>query len=86
MGCFADLGWAWNIKPSRSQIGKWEATVPSAEFVESFVIWLYGAGNVFMEHLAAWGDKWTAQDFEHVSVSILFFSGGLVGYLPSRAL
>ncbi|EXJ90024.1 hypothetical protein A1O3_03092 [Capronia epimyces CBS 606.96] len=81
MGCFADLGWAWNIKPARSQVGQWKAAVPSAEFVESFVIFLYGSTNVFLEHLAAWGGEWTAQDLEHVSISILFFGGGLCGML-----
>jgi len=52
--------------------------VPSAEFVESFVIFLYGCSNIWLEHLAAWGGAWTAQDFEHVSISVMFFGGGLV--------
>lgn len=77
-GSFADLGWAWNIKPSRSEIGRWKSSVPTAEFTESFVIFLYGATNVFLEHLAAWGGAWNAQDLEHVSISIMFFGGGLV--------
>jgi len=81
MGCFADMGWSWNIKPDRSEVGQWKARIPSAEFVESFVIWLYGCTNVFLEHLAAWGDVWTAQDLEHVSISIMFFGGGLCGML-----
>lgn len=71
MGCFADLGWVWNVKPSTS--------LPTAELSESFVIWLDRTTNVFLEHLAAWGDAWTAQDFEHISISIMFFGGGLVG-------
>ena len=33
---------------------------------------------MFLEHLAGWGDAWTASDLEHVSISILFFGGGLV--------
>jgi hypothetical protein len=78
MGCFAELGWAWNVKPDRSEVGQWKAYIPSAEFVESFVIWLYGCTNVFLEHLAAWGGAWTAQDLEHVSISVMFFGGGLV--------
>jgi hypothetical protein len=104
MGCFADFGWAWNVKPddvanaptativsmpvdepsahSRRHGGvrrRWsKAAVPSAEFVESFVIFLYGASNVFLEHLAAWGKAWTARDLEHVSISVMFFGGGLV--------
>ncbi len=74
MGCFAEYGWAWNVRPSN--------TIPSAEFVESFVIFIYGSTNVFLEHLAAWGATWTAQDLEHVSISVMFFGGGLVsGYL-----
>ncbi|EEP80578.1 conserved hypothetical protein [Uncinocarpus reesii 1704] len=80
VGCFADFGWAWNVKPSRAIVG-WKARIPTGEFVESFVIFLYGASNVFLEHLAAWGDAWTAQDLEHVSISIMFFGGGLCGML-----
>ena len=79
MGCFADFGWAWNIKPSRSEVGQWQACIPSCEFAESFLIWLYGFMDVFMEHMAAWGSDWVAQDLEHVSISIMFFGGGLVG-------
>lgn len=78
MGCFADLGWAWQIKPSQSEVGRWKSRTPSAEFVESFVIWLYGTSNVFLEHLAAAGGEWTAQDLEHVSISVMFFGGGMV--------
>lgn len=82
MGCFADLGWAWNLKPTRGEVSQWKANLPSAEFTESFVIWLYGASNVFLEHLAAWGNEWTAQDLEHVSITIMFFGGGLVSLSP----
>jgi hypothetical protein len=81
MGAFADLGWAWNMKPSKDMVGRRKASLPSAEFTESFVIWLYGCTNVFLEHLAAWGNEWTAQDLEHVSISVLFFGGGLVSPL-----
>lgn len=55
--------------------------MPSAEFVESFVIFFYGASNVFLEHLAAWGHAWSAQDLEHVSITIMFLGGGLCGML-----
>ena len=82
MGCFADLGWAWNTKPTKSEVGAWRSRVPSAESTESFVIFLYGASNVFMEHLAASGGEWHPEDLEHVSIAIMFFGGGLV----SRAL
>lgn len=80
MGAWADLGWAWNKKPPASVVG-WKAKVPLGEFVESFVIWLYGVINVFLEHLAGSGKEWTARDMEHVSISIMFFGGGLVGML-----
>jgi len=73
-GCFAGIGWAWNVKPSLSNI-------PSAEFVESFLIFLYGSTNVFLEHIAAWGAAWSAQDLEHISITLLFFGGGLCGML-----
>ncbi|PWY94430.1 integral membrane protein [Aspergillus sclerotioniger CBS 115572] len=81
LGCWADLGWAWNVKPSSAIVGKWKAKIPSGEFVESFVIFLYGITNVFLEHLAGWGGAWTATDLEHVSISIMFFGGGLCGML-----
>lgn len=77
LGSFADFGWAWNLKPTKSEVG-WKSRVPTAEFTESFVIFLYGSTNVFLEHLAAWGEAWSPQDFEHVSISIMFFGGGLV--------
>ncbi len=82
-GAFADFGWAWNAKPSKEVVGRWKASLPSAEFTESFVIWLYGCINVFLEHLAAWGGEWAPQDLEHVSISVMFFGGGLVSLLRS---
>ncbi|KAM0348289.1 hypothetical protein ACHAPU_004257 [Fusarium lateritium] len=72
-GSFGELGWAWNICP-RSDMQKWR---PSAEFVESFLIFFYGATNIFMEHLSGWGGAWTAQDMEHISITVLFLGGGL---------
>ena len=80
LGAWADCGWAWNAKPTRSEVG-WKASVKSAEFVESAVIFTYGCTNVFLEHLAAWGGAWTAQDLEHVSITIMFFGTGLTGML-----
>lgn len=81
MGCFAEYGWAWNVRPAVGVVSARQAKIPTAEFTESFVIWLYGASNVFLEHLAAWGDEWSAMDLEHVSISIMFFGGGLCGML-----
>lgn len=83
MGCWADFGWAWNAKPSSDVVSKWKTKVPSGEFVESLVIFTYGASNAFLEHLAGWGEEWTAMDLEHVSISIMFFGGGLVSVRES---
>ena len=80
MGCFVEFGWAWNIKPPVGVAGSQNAAMPSAEFIESFVIFLYGSTNVFLEHLAAWGEAWSPSDLEHVSISIMFFGGGLVSF------
>jgi hypothetical protein len=49
--------------------------------VESFLIFFYGSTNVFLEHLTAWGDAWSAQDLEHISITVMFFGGGLCGML-----
>ncbi|KAF4992074.1 hypothetical protein FGRMN_7425 [Fusarium graminum] len=76
-GSFGELGWAWNVRP-KNDLQKWR---PSAEFVESFLIFSYGATNIFMEHLSGWGGAWTAQDMEHISVTVLFLGGGLCGVL-----
>lgn len=81
MGAFGEFGWAWNVRPQQPLVARWKTRIPSAEFVESFVIWLYGASNVFMEHLNRWGQEWSPQDFEHVSITVLFFGGGLLGML-----
>ncbi|KFY33191.1 hypothetical protein V495_08345 [Pseudogymnoascus sp. VKM F-4514 (FW-929)] len=66
---------AWNIKPRTS------ASNFSAEFVESFLIFFYGSTNIFLEHLNAWGEAWSAQDMEHISITIMFIGGGLCGML-----
>ncbi|KAF1808382.1 hypothetical protein P152DRAFT_405601 [Eremomyces bilateralis CBS 781.70] len=81
MGSFADLGWAWNVKPPATLVGPRKAGFVSAEFMESFLIFLYGASNIFLEHLGGAGGPWRAQDLEHVSITIMFFGGGLLGML-----
>lgn len=85
MGCWADLGWAWNKKPPASVVG-WKSKVPSGEATESFVIFLYGVTNVFLEHLSNAGQEWSPTDLEHVSISVLFFGGGLAGMLFESTL
>jgi hypothetical protein len=79
MGAFSELGWAWNTRPGYPLVARWKTRVPSAEFTESFVIWLYGASNVFMERMNAAPGPWSHEDFEHVSITLLFFGGGLLG-------
>jgi hypothetical protein len=71
-GSFADLGWAWNMRP-RSRKHQ-----PSAEFVESFLIFIYGSTNIFLEHLGNSDGKWGARDLEHLAITVLFLGGGLV--------
>jgi hypothetical protein len=81
MGAFAEFGWAWNLRPSQPAVAKWKTRIPSAEFVESFIIWLYGVSNVFLERLGSNDDTWSPQQFEHVSITVLFFGGGLFGMM-----
>ncbi|EFW99978.1 integral membrane protein [Grosmannia clavigera kw1407] len=76
-GCFGELGWAWNVRP-KTLSQKWR---PSAEFTESFLIFFYGATNIFMEHLGNDDGKWHANDLEHFSITVLFLGGGLCGML-----
>lgn len=63
---FVRWGWAFNIR-LKTPSSKW---VPSNEFVESFLLWLYGVIAFFHE-----------DDFEHISITLLFFGGGLFGML-----
>ncbi|KAJ0165461.1 putative membrane protein C3B8.06 [Colletotrichum tanaceti] len=76
-GSFGEIGWAWNVRPKRDD-GNWR---PSAEFVESALIFAYGSTNIFLEHLGNWGGEYSAQDLEHISITVLFIGGGLVGML-----
>ncbi|KAK4136168.1 hypothetical protein BT67DRAFT_375348 [Trichocladium antarcticum] len=76
-GSFGELGWAWNVRPKKAG-QRWR---PSAEFVESALIFFYGSTNIFLEHLGGWGGEWSAQDLEHASITVLFIGGGLCGML-----
>lgn len=67
LGAFAELGWAWNVRPHprprgrrSSEVLKGRSTLddqawasrwqmPTAEAVESFVIFVYGLTNTWME-------------------------------------
>jgi hypothetical protein len=74
------LGWAWNRAPSGRHV--------SAEFVESFVIFLYGITNTWMERFGARpGDPYTTKQIQHISIAVMFWFAGLVGMgLESRRL
>ncbi|KAG6018421.1 hypothetical protein E4U43_001250 [Claviceps pusilla] len=74
-----ELGWAWNVRPVVYRCQSWRR--PSAEFVESGLIFIYGATNIFLEHLGSWGKDWSPQDLEHFSITVLFIGGGLCGII-----
>ncbi|KAI0394475.1 hypothetical protein F5Y17DRAFT_253735 [Xylariaceae sp. FL0594] len=76
-GSFGELGWAWNVRPKRSS-QKWR---PTAEFVEGALIFTYGATNIFLEHLGSTDDTFSAEDLEHISITVLFIGGGLLAML-----
>ncbi|RSL43578.1 hypothetical protein CEP53_011637 [Fusarium sp. AF-6] len=76
-GSFADLGWAWNIRPRSRK----HSHQPSAEFIESFLIFFYGSTNIFLEHLGNSDGKWGPRDLEHLAITVLFLGGGLCGML-----
>lgn len=63
LGSYADIGWAWNKLPSKDHY--------TAEFVESFVIFLYGATNTWMERFGAkHGDPFTTKQIQHISIAV----------------
>ncbi|KAJ1310979.1 hypothetical protein OPQ81_009488 [Rhizoctonia solani] len=79
LGAWSDRGWAWNRTTSRRT---------SAEMVESFVIFLYGATNTWMERFGARpGDPYTTKQIQHISIAVMFWFAGLVGMgLESRTI
>lgn len=63
LGTFSEIGWAWNRAPSAGFV--------SAEFVESLVIFLYGATNMWMERFGAnAGDPFTTKQIQHISIAV----------------
>ncbi|OBZ76401.1 putative membrane protein C3B8.06 [Grifola frondosa] len=72
LGSFSELGWAWNRAPFKQY--------PSAEFVESLVIFVYGITNTWMERFGAHpGDPYTTKQVQHISIAVMFWFAGLVG-------
>ncbi|KAK9481361.1 hypothetical protein V1514DRAFT_323618 [Lipomyces japonicus] len=84
LGAFANLGWAWNIRPQvPSSSLSWGARFfdCNMEMVESGLIFFYGITNVFMEHMANPGGEWSHKDLQHASIAFMFIGGGLGGLL-----
>ncbi|KAJ9474435.1 putative membrane protein [Pseudozyma hubeiensis] len=89
LGAYADCGWAWNKRPSGQAVrngsggrAAWRRSMPSAEFVECLVIFIYGASNTWMERFgAAPGDPYTIKQIQHISIAVMFWFAGLSGML-----
>ncbi|KAF7356185.1 hypothetical protein MVEN_00949800 [Mycena venus] len=82
LGWNAAIGWAWNRTPAPA------SGYPTAEFVESTVIFLYGVTNTWMERWGANpGDPFTTKQIQHISIAVMFWFGGLLGMaMESRTL
>lgn len=48
LGAWSELGWSWNAKPKADN---WRKHAPSPEFIESFLIFFYGATNTWVSLL-----------------------------------
>lgn len=85
LGAFGEYGWAWNKRPTpenstHSRAAFWRRNMPSAEFVESLVIFLYGISNTWLERLGAKpGDPYTIKQIQHISIAVMFWFIGLIG-------
>ncbi|KAJ7610487.1 cytoplasmic protein [Roridomyces roridus] len=72
LGFGAGMGWAWNRAPSPGY--------PTAEFVESLVIFLYGITNTWMERIgSAPGSPYSTKTVQHIGIAVMFWFGGLLG-------
>ncbi|KAJ7095247.1 cytoplasmic protein [Mycena belliarum] len=74
LGWSAHLGWSWNRAPASGY--------PTAEFVESFIIFFYGITNTWMERKVCTfganpGDPYTTKQIQHIGIAVMF--AGLVG-------
>ncbi|CDK27739.1 unnamed protein product [Kuraishia capsulata CBS 1993] len=93
-GAFSKLGMAWNfsfISRYEKPESIWFRIQPSSdmitmEMIESSLILFYGSTNIFLEHLAAWGEAWTAKDLQHASIAFMYIGSGLCGVLVERRL
>ncbi|KAF7301386.1 hypothetical protein MIND_00703800 [Mycena indigotica] len=72
LGWCSHLGWSWNRAPTSGH--------PTAEFVESTVIFLYGATNTWLERFGANpGDPFTTKQIQHIGIAVMFWFAGLIG-------
>ncbi|KAJ7699940.1 hypothetical protein B0H17DRAFT_1047790 [Mycena rosella] len=63
LGWCSELGWSWNRAPSPGY--------PTAEFVESSVIFFYGITNTWMERFGANpGDPYTTKQLQHIGIAV----------------
>lgn len=85
-GAFSEMGWAWNVKPDPRVVGRWTSSAPTAELVESSVIFAYGVLDVWLEHLGNQGGEWSHSDLQHLSIALLFLGGGLCGILTESKM
>lgn len=96
-GVGSSRGWAWNecrLKAPRKGANRnlasriksmlWPSH-PTFEFIQSFLIFFYGATNVFMEHLGNNDGVWSHKDLQHASIAFMFFGGGLCGIILESA-
>ncbi|EJT97746.1 hypothetical protein DACRYDRAFT_58750 [Dacryopinax primogenitus] len=75
-GAFSQIGWAWN----RVYTPPGKRAPPSAEMIESIVIFIYGATNTWMERFgAAPGSPYTTKQIQHISIAVMFWFAGLMG-------
>lgn len=86
LGAYADCGWSWNRRPSPETASKrgagWKANMPSAEWVECLVIFIYGATNTWMERFdAKSGDPYTVKQVQHISIAVMYWFAGALGVL-----
>lgn len=55
--------------------------IPSIEFVESGLVFIYGISNIFLEHLGNRDGNWSHKDLQHASIAFMYIGGGLCGLL-----
>lgn len=71
---------------SKDTINRFGGLICSFEFIESLLIFTYGASNVFLEHLASTDGVWTPKDLQHVSIAFMYFGAGLCGLIAEFKL